>query len=159
MLCLSSKELESEPGYITNSFKYFLYKPTHIYIYITNELTLTRSSSSLSAEPLDIDDFSRSLEVSNNETELFSPFESSEIFNRKRKVSIGVQSQLTEICKSDSSSSASVDSSSSSHLPIRLKKKMRRKSPDKMEESFFKLTSAVSTHLENKNPNVVPGLQ
>ena len=31
---------------------------------------------------------------------------------------------------------------------------MRRKSPDKMEQSFLKLTSAVSTHLENKNPNV-----
>ncbi|XP_032673111.1 uncharacterized protein LOC116845000 [Odontomachus brunneus] len=51
----------------------------------------------------------------------------------------------------------SFDSSSgmSSNLPKRFKKNIKRtSSADKKEESFLKLTSVVSSHLENKAPNV-----
>lgn len=138
-------------------------------LYINTDDELTHSFSSFSSpESFDSDndfllpDSPNALTICNSE---ISPLlKSCETLSKNKVISPSahsrlspnreIQSQLDR--ESVSPVSSAFSSGISSNPPKKFTKKMKRPpSPDKMEKSFLKLTSVVSSHLENKTQNVI----
>jgi len=138
-----------------------------LHINIADELILTHCSSFSFLElSFDSDDFSssHSPDVLNSDDEISSPLETvlikkkegsptiysrTESPNRKTSLSVHLDHNLSPALSSSSSVM--------SNLPKRSIKKIKHESStdNKVEESFLRLSSAVSTHLESKNKNVI----
>lgn len=157
--------INPEPAKITSiAHSLELCKP--LYINTEDKLILTHSLSSFSPESVDSDyDFPfpnspDTLTTPNNE--ISSLLESSEISNNEI-ISPATHSRilsnrqiLPQFDRESPASSVASSSGISSNAPRRFTKKLKRaSSPDKIEESFLKLTSVVSSHLESKPQNVM----
>jgi len=160
----SPKHPVSESGSVTSIVIYSdLCKPLHINI--ADELILTHcfSFSSLELSLDSNDDFSpsHSPDILNSDDEISSPLET--VLIKRKEVSPAIYSKTKSPNRKavhlDHNLSPALSSSSSvmSNLPRRSTKKIKHESStdNKIEESFLKLSSAVSTHLESKNKNVI----